>query len=74
VLHLPELFQGPYCDKVSCTFCVVNGVKMSIAFCLMFVYLYKAYLAAHGTQNVVDISSIDNQLGGHPQLSNHDPP
>lgn len=60
MLHLPELFQGPYCDKVSCTFCVVNGVKMSIALCLMFMCLYKADLAAHGTQNVVDISSIDN--------------
>ena len=36
---------------------------MSIALCLMFVCLYRANLAAHGTQNVVDIGSIDNWLG-----------
>jgi hypothetical protein len=41
----------------------MNGVKMSIVLCLIFVCLYRANLAAHGTQNVVDISSIDNWLG-----------
>jgi len=35
---------------------------MSIALCLIFVCLYRANLAAHGTQNVVDISSVDNWL------------
>jgi hypothetical protein len=36
---------------------------MSIALCLVSVFLYRANLAAHGTQNVVDISSMDNWLG-----------
>jgi hypothetical protein len=36
---------------------------MSIGLCLMFVYLYRANSAAHGTQNIVDINGIDNGLG-----------